>query len=261
MVLNRDFQLASIRQLLQLPFPSPPAGTVGNAVVALNQQPIFSRIPPSSYPIPPSFNGSNRKRRRVVGQSNHNESVVPCGVVNPIGDCFTFRPTGEVVIPYVLWGLPPTATFIAEGADEFLFLGVHADDGVFQPEAVGSQKRQVPKLAISLGVVSFRQTLTVGSQRIVRILQQSCRRGSPHVPAIRLKFLGDLSEAFVRPFESTDWVARLSVLQQFMENVEQFWFFCSRRFRPPPFARMRESALTFFPARSFPDESCDDSFQ
>src|SRR5215831_15096206 len=60
---------------------------------------------------------------------HRHESVIPLGIVYPVRDGHACGVTAEVVVVHRLRMPLPTLTRVFETANQFLFLGIHADDG------------------------------------------------------------------------------------------------------------------------------------
>ena len=99
------------------------------------------------------------------------------GIVNAVRDGFAHRIGGEIVILYGNGLLTPAVTIVFEVSDEFLFLGVDADDRFMMPGKFFSQLCNMNELLISFlrirRICTGFKGLAVNSQGIPQFLKQS----------------------------------------------------------------------------------------
>src|SRR6516165_1537858 len=126
---HRDGNAEFIRQTLQTYFPSPGAVAVGTTAIRLQQPAPCLGIAPPAILQPPGPQRCRSKVRCFMRSTHDHKAGVAPQIVPAIGNRSAFGGTGKVVIQYRVCLLPPAAAGILEVAHQFLFLGIHADDG------------------------------------------------------------------------------------------------------------------------------------
>ena len=136
----------------------------------------------------------------------------------------------------------PFGAGIAEAADEFLLLGVDADDGRRSLGALGAERGNDVELRVPVGMGSAGEILAVDSKRVAGSGQQSGDGSVAEDNAVAgAKRLRDGCRRATRPPQT---VLRIAAYVGFEEPVDQgleFGVFFSLDLRPPPRLRTRSA--------------------
>jgi hypothetical protein len=128
----------------------------------------------------------------------------------------------------------PHATGILKVADQFLLLGIHADNRQALTHKTSLLPRDALKLPVALRVRTG-ETLGVGVQGITQLSQQPPHRSGADGDAPLLQLAGDLRQPFAGPQTTpTGGIARRILLEQAGQGLQQTGSFFSARGRPPP---------------------------
>ena len=128
-VSDGDVEMKAIGGLsLQFRFPSPAATTVAATRVGKNEQLARMGILGKSFTLPPMGDGVSGESGGIVRNANDDGPAVVDGLIDAIRDSDT-QSVGEEIVIIDEAGLPvPTGPGVFKVADDFAFLGVHAND-------------------------------------------------------------------------------------------------------------------------------------
>ena len=150
----------------------------------------------------------------------------------------------EVVVLDPFGAAVPLGAGIAERADEFLLLGIDADDRDVVGGAALAQFGDVPELVVAPRMGSAGELLVVDAQRIAHRLEQSSDRPGADVDAERAQLVGNLGGRTACPLQAADRVAGRLVVHQGFDAGDDFRRFFSVGVRPPPARRTRSTSTS-----------------
>jgi len=102
-----------------------------------------------------------------------------------------------------LWLLTPNLAGVLEIADEFLFLGIQTEPGLSRRLMVGSLRKNVLKLAISVRMGWAFFFFGIEAQALVVLLEQSANHRQTDPVALLLKLHLNISQTAVEPLTAT----------------------------------------------------------
>jgi len=123
--------------------------------------------------MPPVRNGVSGESRSVVGNADHQSAAVLRDIVNPVRNGDSDGIGAEVVIVDATRSQFPTMAGVFEGADQFAFLAVHADDGEMTALETIAQLSQIFKLKIAAGMEAGRDLFLIDPQGITHVVEQA----------------------------------------------------------------------------------------
>ena len=224
-----DGQTKLIRQLLQTHAPGPATRVVASTAITFDRQASCPRVFPTTDRHPPRPQRLYCKGRGFVGNTNDHVSRVASDIVNAKRDRATVRPTRKVVIEHIVVVAAPGTSGVLEIANQLLFLCIDTDDGPTPALKTASPTPQETKLPVAFRIVGSRQTFSVGSQRIILLLQQAGDGRAADGDAAPAQLRGQFTRRLVRPAQAAHRVAGRGILEQltqFLMDVRVF-------FRPP----------------------------
>ena len=124
-----DRQTEGIAELsLQLGLPT--TGTAAIAAAAIGEDQKFASlvITREAFAFPPSGNGMSGEGGGVVRDADENGSAVRLWVIDAVGDGYPGGIGAKIVIVHAERRTIPFGSGVLEVADQFPFLGIHADD-------------------------------------------------------------------------------------------------------------------------------------
>ncbi len=237
---NRQSEL--VCKSLQSDFPSPDSWSVSASAITFNQQAIRSFVFVSSNGHPPRTNGFDDERGCFSRNTHDNKAFVVFNVVDAQWNCSSVRPTRKVMVKHVSGMTPPSASGVFEVAQEFLFLAINADNRPFFALKAPPPPCEKAKLLIPIGVVRFRQSLAVGPQRVLHLVQQPTNGRMTDGDSSSVQSSREIASCLVCPTQTTHRVARCRVLEQLFQHVFDVRAFFSINFRPPPARRIRSNS-------------------
>src|SRR5262249_34514393 len=159
-------------------------------------------------------------------------------LIEAVGNRLPARQAGKVVdVDCPRLTLPGTAG-VAEVANQLFFLGIHTDDRPLAPQKRPADLGNVAQLLIPSRRLSPRQPFAIDAQRVPLLAQQAADHGGakliapPQGPA-------KLTQRLMRPSESRNRIPGCGILQQGVQDLQEFGPFFSTRLRPPPARRIR----------------------
>jgi len=233
-VSDRDGQPSFIRKLLQFLLPQPTAIAIRATPVSLDQQLGFTRIVPFSFLLPPSPNHIDRKLGSFMRRANPNETEVARHIIDPIGNRFAIC-IGEKIRRQNRQGLlPPGPARIFEIAHQLLFLRIDANCRLFGPQKFSAFASDIAHLSVAFSIVSFTESLAIDLQRVVQGFQQTPNRFVTCFEAFATQGFRQFARRFVRPLQTADGIAEGRILEQLLQNFQDFRPFFLSAMRPPP---------------------------
>lgn len=133
-------------------------------------------VPILSIVVPPFTDGVDCEVRRVVGHSDENGTAIGLHVVDAIGHCKTLSHGTKIMVMHRDGFLIPGGTGVLEAANEFLLLGIHADDRRAMIREAFAQCVDVFELRVSVWTRTRRNLLAVNAQRIPESLEDTSDR-------------------------------------------------------------------------------------
>ncbi len=116
--------------VLQVEFPGARRATVAAAAVGQDLQRVGLGIVLAALGAPPFLDAVDGERRGVGGLADEDGAGVGPRVVDAVGDGEALGIGAEVVVLDLFGTAVPLGAGISERADEFLLLGIDADDRV-----------------------------------------------------------------------------------------------------------------------------------
>ena len=227
---------------LQPDFPSPDSWSVSAPAIAFDQQASRSVVLVLPNAHPPRTNGIDNERRCFSRNTHNNKALVTVDLVNAKWNCSTVSPTRKVMIQYVSSVTTPSASRVLEVAQELLFLAIDADDGPMLALKAASPACEQSKLSVPIGIVGFRQSLAIGPQRVLHLMQQPTNGGMADCDSSSVQTSRKVAGCLVCPTQTTHRVTCRRVLQQFFQQLFDVRAFFSINFRPPPAQRTRSNS-------------------
>jgi hypothetical protein len=158
---------------------------------------------------------------------------------------------GQKVMGVDLFGIgPPGPAAVAEVADEFLFLGIHAEDRQpLSPKFLDS-RLQVVELPIPVRVRRPSETLDVDEQVVVEVTQQVSHGPRAGVVAQRFQAVAERLQAAAGILDFGHRVAAGDRLDQLLQVLDDLGIFFFTGGLPAPGLRMRSVGRPARPASS-----------
>jgi hypothetical protein len=122
------------------------------------------------------------------------------------------------VVQYVSGMATPSSSFIFEVAQKFFFLAIYADYGTFVTLKAPTSSREKSELLISVRIVCFRQSLAIGSQRILHLTQQSTNRYMSDRNSSLRQSIREIACCFVGPAQTAHRVSRCRISEQLLQQ-------------------------------------------
>lgn len=125
-----DGDAVAVREpLLETVLPSSTVRAVAAAAIRQDGELLGSFVPATALGKPPRFDGIDGEFRRVSGGTDKDGPPVGLDVVDPVGDRLADGVGREIVVEDLDGLLVPGRTRVLERPDQFLLLGVDADEG------------------------------------------------------------------------------------------------------------------------------------
>ena len=147
--------------MLQAEFPGPWRAAVATAAVGQHVQAVGVGVALAPLGAPPLFDAVDGERRGVRRGADVDGAGVGLRVVDSVGDGEALGLGAEVVILDEYGSAVPLGAGVLERADEFLFLGVDADDRCVLDGAALAQFGDVLELVVAVRMRGAR-TLSCG---------------------------------------------------------------------------------------------------
>ena len=170
---DRSRDACLVCELLQLKFPKAQALTAAPTAVDGDQYPHCIRIDPSPFLAPPSANGCDRKRSRVVIGADIDKARVAPNVINAVR-IGTGNVGSRKVMTLNLYRLPggkPLLARVVVVADEFFLFGIHGNDRAAFPQASSHGGTDVPKLGVAIRMIFPFLGLPIALQAVVEVVK------------------------------------------------------------------------------------------
>lgn len=182
--------------------------------------------------LPPVLKRVHGEVSRVTGGRHADMPRVALLIIDPIGRGPAFRVRGKVMGIDLRRCLAPRLAGILELADQFLFLGVHADMRIAAAAEIRPPLGDVSELPVPLGMLpALVQHLAVAAQSKLPASQQpanGCRAG-PTVQCLRQP-----AEPRPHPLFLGARIPGRFRINALQEVGNERWIFFSTRGRPPP---------------------------
>ena len=144
--------------------PGPRGAAIAAAAVGEDVKLAGAGIAPAALGAPPFLDAVDREGGGIEGGADEDGAGVGLGIVDAVGDGDAVCLGAEVVIADELRGPVPLGAGILEVADEFLLLGVDADDGEVLSGAAPAQPGDVLELGIAVRMRGAGAFLVVDAQ-------------------------------------------------------------------------------------------------
>ena len=178
--------------------------------IGFDQQVIGFGVALSAMTLPPAPNGGHRQLRGRRRRAHAHQGVVGALIVDPIGGGSTLGITGKIIGVDDIGRLAITRSRILEVANQFVFLGIHADDRLAAAQEPPLEALDQPILAVALRMGLANQTLDIGFQRIAERFEQPSHRGG----TAATQPLRQTAQAAARVFGPSFWIASRLRLNQ-----------------------------------------------
>lgn len=145
---------------LKFPLPGPDPGTVAAAAVGQDQEGVGLGVVLATMVTPPLGDIVGRESRSVMGGADESRAVIAGQIANAVGDGDAVGVGAEVMIRHRCRLQAPNAAWILKIADQFLLLGVDADDGEGSPGKSPSLLFDALKLPVTFRMRFGKPTLS-----------------------------------------------------------------------------------------------------
>jgi len=199
---------------LQLCFPGIAAIAVAPSGVGQDENLTRAGIAMRTFLLPPVSDGMGGEGRGVVRNAHDEGTAILGEVVDAIGDGDADGVGAEVVVKDASGAAFPTAAGIAEIANQFALLGIHADDGQVTALEAVTQIGEIFELEIPIRAVTGGDLFVIHAQRIPHLIEQPRDGVGADADAELAQFLGDSGGGAARPPQACHGVAGGVVLQQ-----------------------------------------------
>ena len=142
--------MAVAKAVLQVELPGPRPAAVAAAAVGEDLQSFGPGIALATLGAPPFLDAVDGKRRGVGGSADEDRAGIGQRVVDPVGDGAALGLGRKIVILHQFGGAIPFGAGILERADEFLLLGIDADDRGALGGAALAQCRDALELVVAI---------------------------------------------------------------------------------------------------------------
>ena len=154
--------------MLQVELPGARGATVAAAAVGQDLQGFGLGIVLVTFGAPPLLDAVDGERRGVGGLADEDGAGIGARVVDAVGDGAALGRGWKVVVVDQFGAVVPLGAGIAERADEFLLLGVDADDRCVLDGAALAQLGDVLELVVAVRMRGAGTLLVVDPQREFR---------------------------------------------------------------------------------------------
>ena len=151
--------------MLQIELPGSRPAAVAAAAVGEDLQRGGLAIAFAALGAPPLLDAVDGELGGVGGGADEDGSGIGLQVLDSVGDGATLGVGGEVVVAHQFGGAVPFGAGILERADEFLLLGVDADDRGVLGGAALAQRRDALELVVAVRMGGAGELLVVDTQR------------------------------------------------------------------------------------------------
>src|SRR2546426_896445 len=177
--------------------------------------------------LPPTRNRSGGEGRCIVRDADGDAASIGDEIVNAMRNGHADGVRAEVVIVHHAWRVVPPCAGILEVADQFAFLGIHADDG--QPLALEAitQIADVQKLLVAIRTGVGGELLLIDTERIAHLLEEPRDGVGTDRDAEVAECHRHFSGRAAGPFHASDGIAGGIVFQQELDqgdDVGGFFF-------------------------------------
>ena len=176
-VCQGNFEIMRVgKAVLQEVFPCMRTAAIAASAVGEDDQFGGLGIACLAFGFPPLRNALGGELRHIVGFPDKEAAGVGGHIVNPVGNGRALSIGGEVVIVDQFGRISPLRVRVAEASNQFLFLGVNADDRDILMSISGTQFGNVLELNIAQGMIGSSQFLLVNQQGKATLDHQACGR-------------------------------------------------------------------------------------
>ena len=230
-----DFEAVGIAEgMLQGVLPGAGVAAVAAAAVGKDGELGGVGIAALTGGSPPVVETVDREERRVVGVADDDSAVVGEQVVDAVGNGEAVGEGTEVVVEDLDGLLFPGGAGVLEVADEFLLLGVDADQGAVLGGATTLEGGDEFKLGVAVGRGDGGELLAVDAQGEAGGGEQAGDGAGGEGEAEGGEGAGELGGGAVSPVQVGARVSGGVVFEQSGEGSAQCRVFFSRAWRPPP---------------------------
>src|SRR3984893_12219327 len=223
-----------VGQLLHLAFPQPPPRAVAAAAIGGDQQSGCLGIARPTDGAPPLTDAIDGERGRVVVNADTHPTGIGGEVVDPVRHRAA-ELLDQEVMDTDFFGIALRAilaAWVAEIADEFLFLGVDRDHRLLFGQRRGHLGVDVAELRIPVGVAVALRGLAVALQTVTRLIEQVGDQGAADLVTLRLQRLRQAAHALAGPPQRRLRITAGRRLDQRLEIWEQRRVLANRRLAP-----------------------------
>jgi len=168
-----------------------------------------------------------------MGDADDNGASIGEQIINAVRDGNAGGVGAEVMIVDQAGRQVPTSTGISEMADEFVLLGIDANDGETAALESVAKVAEVAELMVAIGTMVGGKLLVIDAQRIAQVMEQAGDGVRAHPDPEVSERHGDLGGGSPRPLQAGDGIPGGIVFEQELDQGEEVGGFfprvCGRR--------------------------------
>jgi hypothetical protein len=158
---------------LKFCFPGAATIAVTAAGIAQDEELAGAWITEQSFLAPPMSDGVSREGGCVMGDADHDRPAIGEQIIDAVRDGNARGIGTEVVIVDPAGRQIPARPGIFEIADQFAFLGIHANDGETAALKSVAQVAEVEELMVAIGTVVGGEFLVIDAKGIAHLMEET----------------------------------------------------------------------------------------